>query len=179
MSTPIQRTQMAHAIVDFEARRDSKGHLMVYNLPPSDGGGRYEVAGINERYDKPMCDQLVKLIRSGQYDEAEKEATEYIAKNTDPACKITTVPCIECYLRDIIFNRGMVGCVKTLQHALRMRVVDGVITPNGPTQQAMAQAEKDPDTLLTKLRAAREWYEREIVGRDEDSIFWRGLGSMR
>ena len=38
---------MAAAIVNFEARRDSKGHLKVYNLPPEDGGGRYEVAGIN------------------------------------------------------------------------------------------------------------------------------------
>lgn len=175
MSSPIQRTQMAHAIVDFEARRDSKGHLMVYNLPSSDGGGRYEVAGINERYDKPICDKLVQLIRSGQYNEAEQVATEYIAKNTDPAAKITAVPSLECYLRDIVFNRGLVGCVKTLQHALRMRVVDGVITPNGPTQHAMADAQKDAATLLIKLRAAREWYERNVVGRDEGSIFWRGL----
>ena len=31
---------MAKQIVDFEARRDKKGHLQVYKLPAWDGGGR-------------------------------------------------------------------------------------------------------------------------------------------
>jgi len=45
---------MAADIINFEARRDKRnGHLVVYNLPKNDGGGRYEVAGINERYDGP------------------------------------------------------------------------------------------------------------------------------
>jgi hypothetical protein len=52
MSTPEQRMRMAKQIVDFEARRDKKGHLQVYKLPDWDGGGRYEVAGINEKYNR-------------------------------------------------------------------------------------------------------------------------------
>ena len=56
MTTPEQRRRMAAAIVNFEARRDSKRHLMVYKLPKGDGGGRYEVAGINERYNKDTVD---------------------------------------------------------------------------------------------------------------------------
>jgi len=35
---------MAKQIVDFEARRDEKGHLQVYKLPAWDGGGRYELS---------------------------------------------------------------------------------------------------------------------------------------
>jgi hypothetical protein len=41
--------RMAKQIVDFEARRGKRGHLQVYKLPAWDGGGRYEVAGINEK----------------------------------------------------------------------------------------------------------------------------------
>jgi hypothetical protein len=48
MKTPEQRRRMAAAIVDFEARRDPHRRLTIYGLPPGDGGGRYEVAGIDE-----------------------------------------------------------------------------------------------------------------------------------
>jgi hypothetical protein len=60
--------RMAKQIVDFEARRDKKGHLQVYKLPAWDRGGRYEVAGINEKYNKEVCDHLVELIEAGEYD---------------------------------------------------------------------------------------------------------------
>jgi hypothetical protein len=67
---------MAAAIVNFEARRDSKRHLMVYKLPKGDGGGRYEVAGINERYNKDTVDVLVSLIDQRRFDEAEALAAD-------------------------------------------------------------------------------------------------------
>lgn len=170
MSTPEQRLSMARDIINFEARRDKEGHLAVYHLPPNDGGGRYEVAGINERYDGPAVRHLVELLGDKQYDEAESYAEEYIAKNTDPADLLTTSPRIESYLRDILFNRGQTGCVKTLQLALGV-TVDGKWGPQ--SKAAMAQAEQDPDALLAKLRAAREEYERKYVGYRAN--FWRGL----
>jgi hypothetical protein len=67
MSTPEQRMRMAKKVVDFGASRDKKGHLRVYKLPPRDGGGRYEVAGINERFNKAVADRLVDLIETGDY----------------------------------------------------------------------------------------------------------------
>ncbi len=70
MATDVQRRQMAAAIVNFEARRVD-GHIAVYKLPKNDGGGRFEVAGINERFNKATCDRLVELIGEGKYDEAE------------------------------------------------------------------------------------------------------------
>ena len=39
-----------------QVRRDAKGHLKIYMLPAGDDGGRYEVAGINERYNKDTAD---------------------------------------------------------------------------------------------------------------------------
>jgi hypothetical protein len=83
VTTAEERLRMAAAIVDFDARRDQNGKLKVYRLPPEDGGGRYEVAGINERYHKQVCDSLVALIEAGRPDEAEKLAIEYIASYTD------------------------------------------------------------------------------------------------
>ena len=48
MSTPQERLRIAESILNFEARRDRQGRLQVYKLPSGDGGGAFEVAGINE-----------------------------------------------------------------------------------------------------------------------------------
>jgi peptidoglycan hydrolase-like protein with peptidoglycan-binding domain len=172
MTTPEQRRRMAAAIVNFEARRDSKRHLMVYKLPEGDGGGRYEVAGINERYNKDTVDVLVSLIDQRRFDEAEALAADFIAQDTDRAASWTSVPALEFYLRDSVFNRGGGGAARILQRALGI-ADDGVV--GAKTRAAMAAAESDPRALLAKLRGAREQYERDVAHRDESSKFWRGL----
>jgi hypothetical protein len=168
-TTPELRLRMAKDIINFEARRDKQGHLVVYQLPANDGGGRYEVAGINEKYDKEQVDHLVYLLNAGKFDEAETYAEEYIASNTDVAAKWTDVPCIESYLRDIVFNRGEGGALRTLRHALDLRDLS-VFGDAGP---AMRKAEQQPQELLARLRESREWYEKNIVGFRPN--FWHGL----
>jgi hypothetical protein len=170
VSNPDVRKKIADSILDFEARRDANGHLRVYNLPPSDGGGRYEVAGINERYDPEEAAKLRDLVNAGRYDEAERDAAEYIAQYTDVVSKWTTVPSIEAYLRDCTFNRGPGGAAKILQMALGVKV-DGGVGPE--TLAALREAEKDPARLLAVLRVAREHYELRVVGRRPE--FWKGL----
>ena len=172
MSTPEQRLAMAKSIVDFEARRDSKRRLVVHKLLKEDGGGRYEVAGINERYNKDVCDELVALIESGQHTKAEALAIEYIASNTDVVVSWTRSTPIEAYLRDCAFNRGHAGSAKILQYALGV-VMDGVVGPK--TRAVIAVSEQDPGQLLNDLRDAREWYERNVARRNERSVFWKGL----
>ena len=139
MSTPEQRMRMAKQIVDFEARRDKKGHLQVYKLPAWDGGGRYEVAGINEKYNKEVCDHLVELIEAGKYDKAEELATEFIASDTDVVVTWSKLPAIEFYLRDSVFNRGHAGGAKILQMALGVEP-DGVV--GSRTSAVLAVAEQ-------------------------------------
>lgn len=139
MSTPEQRMRMAKQIVDFEARRDKKGHLQVYKLPAWDGGGRYEVAGINEKYNKEVCDHLVELIEAGKYDKAEELATEFIASDTDVVVTWSKLPAIEFYLRDSVFNRGHAGGAKILQMALGVEP-DGVV--GARTRAVLAVAEQ-------------------------------------
>jgi hypothetical protein len=169
-ASPAQRLAMAGIIVNFEARRDAQRRLEVYHLPPDDGGGRYEVAGINERYNKTVCDELVELIQTGHQQEAEQRATEFIAGNTDIAAGWTSVAAIEFYLRDCVFNRGNGGAAWILQTAVGVHV-DQQVGPQ--TRAAVARDEAQPLDLLDKLRQAREAYER--LRRDETSRFWRGL----
>ncbi|MGG7567694.1 C1 family peptidase [Rhodovulum sp. DZ06] len=170
-SAPADRDRMARRILDYEARRDpATGRLMVYRLPPGDGGGRYEVAGINERYHKAEADHLVALIEAGRHDEAEAYAIAFIAGYTDAADRWCATLPVEFYLRDCVFNRGPGGAAWIVQHAVGV-ATDRVVGPI--TRGAVARAEADPAALLRRLRASREVYERRF--RDESSRFWRGL----
>lgn len=161
MSTPEQRLAMAKEIVNLEARRDQEGHLEVYRLPANDGGGAYEVAGINEKYDPEQAARLRDMVQTGQHVAAENYAQDYIASNTDSAAKLTTIPGIESYLRDCVFNRGATGAVRILQHAVET-AADGVMGPD--TRAKVTTAEKNPEGFLKALRVAREWYERNVIG---------------
>lgn len=170
MSNPTDRLRMAAKIVDFEARRDSRGRIKVYNLPRGDGGGHYEVAGINDRYHPAEAAALRQLVESGRFDDAEDRARDHIASYTDSADRWTPHDSVEFYLRDCTFNRGAGGAAKIYQMALGVRV-DGNIGPLTRDEGAHV----DPVDFLPQIRAARERYEREIVRRDEQSPFWRGL----
>lgn len=163
------RMDIARAIVGFEARRDKQGRIAIYKLPPGDGGGVYEVAGICDRYHPHETAQLVQLIQDGKHKEAEERAAEYIAVYTDCAARWTTNRGIEAFLRDCVFNRGARGAAKILQMAVGADV-DGVV---GPKTLAAVARMKTPTALLAALRNARESYEEEKVGRRAQ--FWKGL----
>src|SRR5262245_34893951 len=154
----VSRFQMAQWIVNQEARRDAQGRLKVYKLPANDGGGRFEVAGISERYDNTKCLQLVAMLNAGQHAAAEREAAQYIASKTDAAANWTRLPAAELFLRDTIFNRGLGGATKILQMAL-----GGVARSQFAT--AILEAEQNPRNFIQRLRAAREQYEWKVVGR--------------
>jgi lysozyme family protein len=168
---PVQR--MTDFIVNAEARRDSKGRLKVYPLPKADGGGTYEVAGINDRYHPIAARHLADLIQYNRHDEAEAYIRDYLADYTAVARQWTTHPAIEAFLRDSVFNRGPKGALRILQIALKVPD-DGKFGPI--TKAALKDALMDPRALLTALRKARESYERRIappVGAR--AKFWKGL----
>lgn len=165
------RSEIAAAIVDFEARRDNQGRLTVYTLPRGDGGGTYEVAGINDGYHPHEAADLAALIKAGRWKEAEVRAAEYIASYTDCAAFWTTNHGIEAFLRDCVFNRGARGAARIFQLAVGADP-DGAI---GPKTRAAAARFLRWEDMLTALRAARELYERRYAHRDESSKFWNGL----
>ncbi|WP_243359838.1 M15 family metallopeptidase [Fundidesulfovibrio terrae] len=171
MVTPEQRKKIAASILDFEARRD-QGRLQVYMLPDGDGGGTFEVAGINERYHPEEARLLAELINEGRFPEAEEAALEFIATFTDTVSSWSGCAAVESYLRDCAFNRGLRGAGRILQRALEVKD-DGVVGP--VTRAALSEKETAPLPLLKSLRVAREQYERDVVRRDESSKFWNGL----
>ena len=88
-------------------------------------------------------------------------AIDFIAQDTDRVAPWVSVPAIEFYLRDCAFNRGLGGAAHIAQRALGV-TDDGVV--GSITKAALATAEQDAAGFLSKLRAAREDYEREVVG---------------
>lgn len=176
-SRPPYQLALGKWIVDAEARRDRQGRIRVYQLPAGDGGGTYEIAGINDRYDPRMARHLRNLIDLKQYPQVEIDAAEYILGNTDVVQSWSALPAIEIYLRDCCFNRGPTGAAKIFQialgHAHADIKVDGHI---GTITLGYSRQVTNAKEFLGFLRSAREIYERRIappVG--ERAKFWKGL----
>ena len=166
-----KRIDMAGFILDSEARRDKQGNLKVYDLPAADGGGSYEVAGINDRYHPEAARKLKNLIQEGKHFEAEEYAKAYLLDYTNVVTNWTRNPAVEAFLRDTAFNRGPKGALRILQIALGVPD-DGKF---GPVTQA-AMSKYTTSELLDRLRKAREAYELRIappVGARKQ--FWAGL----
>jgi len=166
-------------IGEFIVKKEGRfkdGKLSYYELPRGDGGGSYEVAGINVKYHPSKARQLKSLIVQGKADQAYDEAVRYIIEYTRRVADWHPDVRVQCYLRDMAFNRGPTGCAKILQHALKTAqtytgLVDGDVGPNTKAAAAKHSAED----LLLRLVLSRQWYEREHAGRDEGSRFWPGL----
>jgi len=170
---PPHELEIAKHILDSEARRDKSGRLSVYRLPAGDGGGTFEVAGINDRYHPEAATRIAELIGKKQYTKAEAEALEYILKFTDSVANWATTPSAEAALRDTAFNRGPTGCARILQMALNVDV-DGLVGPK--TLSALRRAEGEPRAFLLRFREAREAYELKVAPpKGTRAKFWKGL----
>lgn len=134
--------------IDFEARKDKQGNLQVYKLPAGDMGGRFEVAGINDRYHP----EAFKRISSLPPQERAEAAAQYIKEYTSPLVSKLPQP-IQPFAQDLAFNRGMGGATKYIQQGLNtlgQRVgVDGKLGP----QTLAAINSVQPQALM---RAASE-----------------------
>ncbi len=173
VATPEDRRRMMDFIVGAEARRDKMGRLRVYKLPAADGGGNYEVAGINDRFHPVAASKLRDLLAANRQGHAESYIRSYLLDYTSVVTKWTQHPAIEAFLRDSAFNRGPKGALRILQLALKV-ADDGKWGPQ--TKAALTAALKQPGALLQNLRTARESYEIRVappVGAR--AKFWQGL----
>jgi hypothetical protein len=134
--------------VDFESRKDNYGNPKIYELPSGDMGGRYEVAGINDRYHP----EAYKRISSLPPERRAEAAAQYIVDYTAPLVSKLPQP-IQPFAQDMAFNRGMGGATKYIQQGLNslgVRVaVDGKLGPktlsaiNSVQPQALMRAASD------------------------------------
>ena len=172
-STTAERLEMADFILKSEARRDKMGRLKVYPLPKADGGGTFEIAGINDRYHPKAANYLKSLLDNNKHAAAENYIKKYLVEYTDVVKAWTQEPAIEAFLRDTAFNRGPKGALRILQIALQI-ADDGKF--GTITKAALAKAMKNISHLLDSLRMARETYEIRVappVGAR--AKFWSGL----
>lgn len=173
ISTQAERLEMADFILKSEARRDKMGRLKVYPLPKADGGGTFEIAGINDRYHPKAANYLKSLLDNNKHAAAENYIKKYLVEYTDIVKAWTEEPAIEAFLRDTAFNRGPKGALRILQIALQL-ADDGKFGPI--TKAAIAKSLKNISELLDSLRVARETYEIRVappVGAR--AKFWNGL----
>ena len=156
---PAYQLKVGQWIVNAEARRDAKGRIAIYKIPGGDGGGTFEVAGINDRYHPATAEHLRDLIKLGQHTAAETLAVEYICSYTDIVAPWCRWSCVEAFLRDCAFNRGPGGAAKIFQLALGVKV-DGHV---GPKTLSASNDLDDRRAFLKALRKARESYELKIA----------------
>lgn len=160
-------------IFNSEKQVDANGNLKVYYLHADDGGGAFEIAGINVEYHRDEANALKTLVEQGQYQQAEARAKAYIGQYTNTVTSISNGnPGIDYALRDACFNRGLGGASWMAKYVVGL-----------PTSQRQATAEqrkvileaqqKDPIGFLNKFRAASEVYEKDVVGYRER--YWKGL----
>jgi hypothetical protein len=164
------RAKMATMMFDSEARKDGKGRVQIYELPPGDGGGSYEVAGINDRFHPEMAAKLAGLVRRGNHAEAERQAKAHYQKITDKAGQVVADKGagVEYVMRDIALNRGHGGALATLRLALgnddvspgNQRAAYAPLTAD----EKRKLAEASPEMLVRQLTMARKIYEDRFAG---------------
>lgn len=166
MTTPeevgLDSNVIANSIFNSEARLDKTGKLMVYNLPRNDGGGSYEIAGINDRFHPQAASTLKNMIGSGQDQQAKDYAKTYIMDYTKSATRLSANGGTEYALRDITFNRGPGGANWMAKKAAG---IEPNLKMNEQARSAILEAQrKDPKGYLQRLKAASEEYEVTKVG---------------
>ena len=149
--------------VDFEARKDKDGNPIIYELPAGDMGGKYKVAGINDKYHP----EAFKRISALPKEQRKAAAAEYIQGYTAPL--VSQLPqAIQPFAQDMAFNRGLGGATKYFQQGLNQlgqKVdVDSGIGPK--TLSAMGKV--DPQMLMKAATKAQmdDEYRRAAANPD-------------
>ena len=151
----------ARKTVDFEARKDKAGNVAVYQLPSGDGGGTFEVAGINDRYHPGEATRLASLPP----EQRAEAAAQYVRKYTAPVVDVMPQP-VKAFTQDMVFNRGPTGAVRYFQRGLNSLgqnlAVDGRLGPK--TLAAIGAVE--PKALMRAASLAQLEDERRMAERN-------------
>lgn len=168
-------TNMYRALMAEEARRDSAGNLMVYTLPKGDGGGAYEIAGINEKSHPAKAAQLKGLIESGaSNDDVEREVMLHYKEITQPGRNLiapaTNSKGIELFMRDCTLNHGPKGAATILRRAIGI----GDSDPLTPALQSYVQNYGEQALLNVLSIARRNHYLGILKAKPEKEVFRKG-----
>lgn len=173
------KNSVGRNIFKQEARYDARGNLAVYKLDKADGGGAYEVAGINSKYHPEQAARLKSLVNKGQYELAGKEAEQYIEDYTSPVSGWFEEIGVEdkraeYILRSMYFNGGEKGALQVLQRAVGAPRT-GRWDDATKSALKMYMEQNDEDKLLEDLDASRrKFYAAVVRNHPEKAKFMKG-----
>lgn len=170
---PNLEQEMAGLIVKWEARRDGSGHITRY-----DTAGGAEIAGITRKDHRDKYDEIEDALEDGNHAQVEKLARAYVLEYTKPVAGWVSDAGLQFFLRDCYFNRGPTGAVKILQIGLGYSGSDVDGNLGSGTRDRLVAATKTPegiDSLIQRLRGAREHYEDMAYPARRSSNQWQGL----
>ena len=166
-------------IINNEARFDKRGNLTIYKLPEGDGGGEYEIAGINQKNHSQEFNKLAGMLQEGRHQEAKEEAANYIDRKTSRVGELlqnsgVQNDGIDYLLRDMCFNGGESFPARVIHRSLG---IPDSKSFNGNTGEAISAYLQDhsEEELLAALKQGRDNLYRSIAANNpEKKKFLRG-----
>lgn len=165
----LRENRFGAQIVRFEAhpddltRRTPEGHLDVVGLPANDGGGTWEIGGINSFH--PQARAKLRAMAPADREAFAAEYVEAYARKGTGLFKPTALRAgTELFVLDCAFNRGPTAACDISQDAL-VRLGFSMEAMGGKgwgmrTRSALLIADKrHASRIVTELRQARERYE--------------------
>lgn len=138
---------------ESEARFNRAGKLRVYEPPPGDGGGEYEVAGITQAAEPREAATLKQMVENGQTEEATAYAKNFYQKRAEPYTSLTGNKGLQLQIADATHHRGEGGLRRILQRATGSDSKDYGELVSG------LSARKDSLEAFDKARRDYEWEE--------------------
>lgn len=169
-------SSIGRRIIDNEWSPDQR--VRINKLPSSDGGGSYEVLGINEKYHPVMASYLAGLVQSGADDNLIRSlAASYVEQYTDEVGMVFRGAGadsfgLEQFVRDMHFNGGPGGGSSVLARALGVRN-GGYRSLAGALRTFLR--EHGEAELAKRLKDARDGYYKGIAARKpEKRVYLKG-----
>lgn len=166
---------MYKALMGNEARRDKAGRIAVYYPSAADGGGAYEVAGINQKYHPKMAAKLKGMVESGaSNEEIEAEVMayykEYTQQGADLVNTATQSKGIELFIRDCTLNHGLEGTARVIRRALGLGKDDNV----APAVADFVSKYGEQRFLEALVQGRASYYAAIIQSKPEKQQFAKG-----
>jgi len=165
----VEKDRVGYQIIAFEAhpedphRRTPEGYLDIVGLPANDGGGSWEIAGINDYHPEARA-KLLAMAPIAREAFAAQYIEIYARAGTGIKATTTLRQGTQLFVLDCAFNRGAGGACAIVQDAL-IRIGFSLDSMGGSgwgdrTRAALEIADvRHASKLINELRAARERYE--------------------
>lgn len=174
-TVPPAETSMYDVIMQQEIRRDKSGRPAIYNLPQADGGGDYEIAGLNQKSNPKELAHLRAMIENGAPTEKIEEYIRSVYKTkTQYGADMLTYrhsQGIELFMRDCAMNHSPQGVRTIVANAVGVRKDH----PNLPQAIASFVHNHGEAALLQNLAIARaNYYSFLVTTKPDRKIFFQG-----